>query len=186
MKKEIKANQRLREAGRHAWQAIADAQSGRLVASPSAPATQQVQARPPHQIPEGEPISYFRTATSWTYVLAARMRTGNIGALNSHRGQRLLQGDEKNPSSSASTHRVQEQTSSMMAKNAGRAKERDHRKIGARWACTSLTRIHRPGHAALAAEGHCAGRGTRKAGQGNRVRRGYVRVRTRIWRGEDV
>jgi len=136
MKKEIKANHPFEKIVVTREQAVQDAQSGRLGA---------LSERPGHpskfkldllqQIPEGEPISYYRNGDFVDLCAGPHvMRTGNIKAFKlTSVASAYYKGDENNPQlqriyGTAFKNKTQLEEYFAMLEE---AKKRDHRKIGA-------------------------------------------------------
>src|SRR5438552_3839912 len=81
MKKEIKANHTFEKIVVTREQAIKDAQSGRLGALNERPAPSKFKLGNLEDIPEGEPISYYKNGDFLDLCVGPHvMRTGNIGA----------------------------------------------------------------------------------------------------------
>jgi len=135
MKAIIKANQPFERLVVTRDQALADAQRGRLAALGDRPAPSKFKIGNLEDIPEGEPISYYRNGDFIDLCAGPHvMRTGNIGAfkLNSV-ASAYYKGDEKNPQLQriygiAFKNKTQLEEWIKMQEE---ARKRDHRKIGA-------------------------------------------------------
>jgi threonyl-tRNA synthetase len=135
MKKEIKANHPFEKQVVTREQAIKDSESGRLGA---------LSERPGHpskfklgnlaDIPEGEPISYFKNGDFIDLCAGPHvMRTGNIGAFKlTSVASAYYKGDEKNPQLQRIYGTAFKNKTELEAyfKMLEEAKRRDHRKIG--------------------------------------------------------
>ena len=100
MKKEIKANHVFEKIVVAREQAIADARSGRLGGLSERPGqASKFKLDLLQQIPEGEPISYYRNGDFVDLCAGPHvMRTGNIGAYKlTSVASAYYKGDEKNP-----------------------------------------------------------------------------------------
>ena len=136
MKKEIKANNVFEKIVVTREQAIKDAQSGRLgglIERPDNPSKFKLDLL--KQIPEGEPISYFKNGEFIDLCAGPHvMRTGNIGAFRlTTVASAYYKGDEKNPQlqriyGTAFKNKTELEAYFNMLEE---AKRRDHRKIGA-------------------------------------------------------
>jgi threonyl-tRNA synthetase len=135
MKKEIKANHTFEKLVVTREQALKDSESGRLGA---------LSERPKHpskfklgnlaDIPEGEPISYFKNGDFIDLCAGPHvMRTGNIGAFKlTSVASAYYKGDERNPQlqriyGTAFKNKTELENYFKMVEE---AKRRDHRKIG--------------------------------------------------------
>jgi len=135
MKKEIKANHPFEKIVVSRQQAVADAQSGRLGAlgeRPGMPSKFKLDLL--NQIPEGEPISYYRNGDFVDLCAGPHvMRTGNIGAFKlTTVASAYYKGDERNPQLQR-IYGVAFKNKTQMdewLKMQEEAKRRDHRKIG--------------------------------------------------------
>ncbi len=136
MKKEIKANHPFERVVVPRDQAIADAQSGRLGAlaeRPQQPSKFKLDLL--RQIPEGEPISYYRNGDFVDLCAGPHvLRTGNIGAFKlTSVASAYYKGDERNPQlqrvyGTAFKNKTQLDEWLHLQEE---AKKRDHRKLGA-------------------------------------------------------
>ncbi len=136
MKKEIKANNVFEKVVVERAQAIKDAQSGRLgglAERPSNPSKFKLDLL--NQIPEGEPISYFKNGDFIDLCAGPHvMRTGNIGAFKlTTVASAYYKGDEKNPQLQRIYGTAFKNKTALdeYFKMLEEAKRRDHRKIGA-------------------------------------------------------
>jgi threonyl-tRNA synthetase len=135
MKKEIKANHPFEKVVVAREQAIADAQTGRLGGLTERPGNaSKFKLDLLNQIPEGEPISYYRNGDFVDLCAGPHvMRTGNIGAYKlTSVASAYYRGDEKNPQlqriyGTAFKNKTQLDEYFKMLEE---AKRRDHRKIG--------------------------------------------------------
>jgi threonyl-tRNA synthetase len=135
MKKEIKANNTFERIVVTRDQAIADAKSGRLGGLTDRPGNEsKFKLDLLNQIPEGEPISYYRNGDFVDLCAGPHvMRTGNIGAFKlMNVASAYYKGDERNPQlqriyGTAFKNKTQLEEHLKMIEE---AKKRDHRKIG--------------------------------------------------------
>src|SRR3954451_17314869 len=134
MKKEIKANNVFQKEVVSRVQALADAQSGKLAALGERGTPSKFKLDIVQNIPEGEPISYFRNGDFIDLCAGPHvMRTGNIGAFKlTHVASAYYKGDEKNPQlqriyGTAFKNKTEMEAYFTMLEE---AKKRDHRKIG--------------------------------------------------------
>src|SRR6186997_2006685 len=134
MKKEIKANNVFEKVVVTREQALADAQSGKLAALGERGTPSKFKLDIVQNIPEGEPISYFRNGDFIDLCAGPHvMRTGNIGAFKlTHVASAYYKGDEKNPQlqriyGTAFKNKTQLDEYFAMLEE---AKKRDHRKLG--------------------------------------------------------
>ncbi len=135
MKKEIKANNPFEKIVVTRDQAMADAQKGRLGALGERPAPSKYKIGNIEDIPEDEPISYFKSGDFIDLCAGPHvMRTGNIGAYKlTAVASAYYKGDEKNPQlqriyGTAFKNKTQLEEWLKMQEE---AKKRDHRKLGA-------------------------------------------------------
>src|SRR6186713_2309905 len=136
MKKEIKANNTFEKIVVTREQAIKDAQSGRLgglIERPDNPSKFKLDLL--NQIPEGEPISYFKNGDFIDLCAGPHvMRTGNIGAFKlTTVASAYYKGDERNPQLQRIYGTAFKNKTALdeYFKMLEEAKRRDHRKIGA-------------------------------------------------------
>jgi len=136
MKKEIKANNPFEKVVVTREQALADAQSGRLGGLAERPGcASRYKLDLLSQIPEGEPISYFKNGDFIDLCAGPHVvRTGNIGAFKlTSVASAYYKGDERNPQlqriyGTAFKNKTEMEAYFTMLEE---AKRRDHRKIGA-------------------------------------------------------
>lgn len=137
MKKEIKANHVFERVEVTRELAMAEAESGLLGGlSPRPGNPSKFKLDLLKQIPEGEPISYYRNG-DFTDLCAGPhvMRTGNIGAFKlTSVASAYYKGDEKNPQLQRIYGTAFKNKTELEAwvKAQEEAKERDHRKLGRR------------------------------------------------------
>src|SRR5579872_3776521 len=135
MKKEIKANNTFEKIIVTREQAIKDAESGRLGGLGERPGNpSKFKLGNLADIPEGEPISYFRNGDFLDLCAGPHvMRTGNIGAFKlTSVASAYYKGDEKNPQlqriyGTAFKNKTEMEAYFTMLEE---AKKRDHRKLG--------------------------------------------------------
>jgi threonyl-tRNA synthetase len=135
MKKEIKANHVFEKLVVTRDQAFEDARRGRLGALAERPVPSKFKIGNLEDIPEGEPISYFKSGEFIDLCAGPHvLRTGNIGAFKlTTVASAYYKGDEKNPQlqriyGTAFKNKTQLDEHFKMIEE---AKRRDHRKIGA-------------------------------------------------------
>src|SRR4051812_31895432 len=142
MKKEIKANNVFQKEVVSREQALADAQSGKLAALGERGTPSKFKLDIVQNIPEGEPISYFRNGDFIDLCAGPHvMRTGNIGAFKlTHVASAYYKGDEKNPQLQRIYGTAFKNKTEMEAyfKMLEEAKRRDHRKLGAEMSLYSI------------------------------------------------
>lgn len=135
MKKEIKANHPFEKVVVTREQALQDARSGRLGALGERPEPSKFKLGNLADIPEGEPISYFKNGDFVDLCAGPHvMRTGNIGAYKlTSVASAYYKGDEKNPQLQRIYGTAFKNKTELDAyfKMLDEAKRRDHRKIGA-------------------------------------------------------
>src|SRR4026209_2546255 len=134
MKKEIKANHVFQKEVVPRAQALADATSGKLAALGERGTPSRFKLDIVQNIPEGEPISYFRNGYFIDLCAGPHvMRTGNIGAFKlTHVASAYYKGDERNPQlqriyGTAFKNKTEMEAYFTMLEE---AKKRDHRKLG--------------------------------------------------------
>ncbi len=136
MKKEIKANHPFERIEVTRAQAIADAQSGRLGGLSERPGNpSKFKLDLIGQIPEGEPITYYRNGDFVDLCAGPHVpRTGNIGAFKlTSVASAYYKGDERNPQlqriygTAFRTRKELDEYFAMLEE----ARRRDHRKLGA-------------------------------------------------------
>src|SRR5947208_10604852 len=134
MKKEIKANHTFERVVVGREQAMKDAQSGRLGALSERPAPSRFKLGNLEDIPEGEPISYYRNGDFIDLCAGPHvMRTGNVGAFKlTSVASAYYKGNEKNPQLQRIYGTAFKNKTEMAAyfKMLEEAKRRDHRKLG--------------------------------------------------------
>ena len=135
MKKLIKENLVFEKQIVTREQALADAQAGRLAALGNRSVPSKFKLDAIQNIPEGEPISYFKTGDFIDLCAGPHvMRTGNVGAYKlTSVASAYYKGDEKNPQlqriyGTAFKNKTEMEAYFTMLEE---AKKRDHRKIGA-------------------------------------------------------
>ncbi len=184
MKKEIKANHVFEKLTVTREQAIAEAQSGRLgglTERPGNPSKFKLDLLT--QIPEGEPISYYRNGDFLDLCAGPHvMRTGNIGAFKlTTVASAYYKGDEKNPQlqriyGTAFKNKTQLDEWVKMQEE---AKKRDHRKIGAEMGLYAIdTEYVGPGMPLWLPKGTVLVEELEKLAKETEFAAGYVRVRT--------
>jgi threonyl-tRNA synthetase len=184
MKKETKANNTFEKIVVTREQAIADALSGRLGG---------LSERPCHpskfkldllkQIPEGEPISYFKNGDFIDLCAGPHvMRTGNIGAFKlTTVASAYYKGDEKNPQlqriyGTAFKNKTEMEAYFTMIEE---AKRRDHRKIGAEMGLFAIDNEYvGPGMPLWLPNGTVLVEELEKLAKETEFLAGYVRVKT--------
>ncbi|MBK9139369.1 MAG: transposase [Verrucomicrobia bacterium] len=184
MKKEIKANNPFERIVVTREQAIQDAQSGRLgglAERPGNPSKFKLDLL--NQIPEGEPISYYRNGDFVDLCAGPHvMRTGNIGAFKlTSVASAYYKGDERNPQlqriyGTAFKNKTQLDEYFKMLEE---AKKRDHRKIGAEMGLYAIdTEYVGPGMPLWLPKGTVLVEELEKLAKETEFAAGYVRVRT--------
>jgi len=184
MKKEIKANNTFEKVIVTREQAIKDAQSGRLgglVERPDSPSKFKLDLL--NQIPEGEPISYFKNGDFVDLCAGPHvMRTGNIGAFKlTTVASAYYKGEEKNPQlqriygTAFKNKTALEEYFKMLEE----AKRRDHRKIGAEMGLFAIdTEYVGPGLPLWLPKGTALVEELEKLAKETEFAAGYVRVKT--------
>jgi threonyl-tRNA synthetase len=134
MKRVVKLNQVFERVVVSRDQALADAQKGRLAALGERPAPSKFKLDIVQNIPEGEPISYYKSGDFIDLCAGPHvMRTGNIGAFKlTQLASAYYKGDERNPQlqriyGTAFKNKTEMEAYFAMIEE---AKRRDHRKIG--------------------------------------------------------
>jgi threonyl-tRNA synthetase len=134
MKKEIKANNPFERVVVTREQAIKDSETGRLGALSERPSPSKYKLGNLADIPEGEPISYYKTGDFIDLCAGPHvMRTGNIGAFKlTSVASAYYKGDERNPQLQRIYGTAFKNKTELDAyfKMLEEAKRRDHRKIG--------------------------------------------------------
>src|SRR5688572_19996978 len=184
MKKEIKANNTFEKLVVTREQAIADAQSGRLGGLAERPGNaSKFKLDLLKQIPEGEPISYFKNGDFIDLCAGPHvMRTGNIGAFKlTSVAAAYYKGDEKGPQlqriygTAFKNKTALEEYFKMLEE----AKRRDHRKIGAEMGLFAIdTEYVGPGMPLWLPKGTVLVEELEKLAKETEFAAGYQRVRT--------
>jgi threonyl-tRNA synthetase len=184
MKKEIKANHPFEKIVVTRAQAVADAQSGRLGGLTERPGhASKFKLDLLQQIPEGEPISYYRNGDFLDLCAGPHvMRTGNIGAFKlTTVAAAYYKGDEKGPQlqrlyGTAFKNKTQLDEYFKMLEE---AKKRDHRKIGAEMGLYVIDPEYTgPGMPLWLPKGTVLVEELEKLAKETEFAAGYVRVRT--------
>src|SRR6187455_2334872 len=183
MKKEIKANNPFERQVVTREQAIADAQSGRLGGLVERPGNaSKFKLDLLKQIPEGEPISYFKNGDFIDLCAGPHvMRTGNIGAFKlTSVAAAYYKGDEKGPQlqriyGTAFKNKTQLDEYFKMIEE---AKKRDHRKIGKELELFTFDDDVGPGLPLWLPRGTAIIEELEKLAKETEFAAGYVRVRT--------
>jgi threonyl-tRNA synthetase len=184
MKREIKANNVFERIVVTRDQAIQDAQSGRLGGLAERPGNaSKFKLDLLRQIPEGEPISYYRNGEFVDLCAGPHvMRTGNIGAFKlTTVASAYYKGDEKNPQlqriyGTAFKNKTQLEEHFKMLEE---AKRRDHRKIGAEMGLYVIdTEYTGPGLPLWLPKGTAIVEELEKLAKETEFLAGYVRVKT--------
>ncbi len=184
MKKEIKANNPFEKQVVPREQAIADAQSGRLGGLAERPGNaSKFKLDLLKQIPEGEPISYFKNGDFVDLCAGPHvMRTGNIGAFKlTSVAAAYYKGDEKGPQLQRIYGTAFKNKTELEAyfKMIEEAKRRDHRKIGAEMGLFAIdTDYVGPGMPLWLPKGTVLVEELEKLAKETEFAAGYVRVRT--------
>ena len=184
MKKEIKANNVFEKLVVTREQAIADAQSGRLGGLAERPGNaSKFKLDLLTQIPEGEPISYFKNGDFLDLCAGPHvMRTGNIGAFKlTSVASAYYKGDEKNPQLQRIYGTAFKNKTALdeYFKMLEEAKRRDHRKIGAEMGLFAMDPEYTgPGMPLWLPKGTVIVEELEKLAKETEFAAGYVRVRT--------
>jgi threonyl-tRNA synthetase len=184
MKKEIKANNPFEKVVVSREQAIADAQSGRLGGLAERPGNaSKFKLDLLNQIPEGEPISYFKNGDFVDLCAGPHvMRTGNIGAFKlTSVAAAYYKGDEKGPQLQRIYGTAFKNKTALdeYFKMLEEAKRRDHRKIGAEMGLFAIdTEFVGPGMPLWLPKGTVLVEELEKLAKETEFAAGYVRVRT--------
>jgi threonyl-tRNA synthetase len=183
MKREIKANHPFEKKIVTREQALADAEKGRLGALSERPVPSRFKIGNLEEIPEGEPISYYRNGDFVDLCAGPHvMRTGNIGAFKlTHVASAYYKGDEKNPQlqriygTAFKTRKELDDYFAMLEE----AKRRDHRKIGAEMGLFTLDPdFTGPGLPLWLPKGGAILEELEKLAKETEFAAGYVRVKT--------
>jgi threonyl-tRNA synthetase len=183
MKKEIKANNTFEKVVVSREQALADANNGRLASLGDRGAASKFKLDIVQNIPEGEPISYFKNGDFLDLCAGPHvMRTGNIGAFKlTHVASAYYKGDERNPQiqriyGTAFKNKTEMDAWFTMLEE---AKRRDHRKIGAEMGLFALdTEYVGPGLPLWLPKGTAIVEELEKLAKETEFAAGYVRVKT--------
>jgi threonyl-tRNA synthetase len=184
MKKEIKANNVFERSVVTREQALADAASGRLGGLAERPGNaSKFKLDLLQQIPEGEPISYFKNGEFIDLCAGPHvMRTGNIGAFKlTTVASAYYKGDEKNPQLQRIYGTAFKNKTALdeYFKMLEEAKRRDHRKIGAEMGLFAIdTEFVGPGMPLWLPKGTVLVEELEKLAKETEFAAGYVRVRT--------
>ncbi len=183
MKKEVKANHTFEKVVVSRDQAIEDCKKGRLAALAERNIESKFKLDIVQNIPEGEPISYFRNGDFIDLCAGPHvMRTGNIGAFKlTHVASAYYKGDERNPQlqriyGTAFKNKTEMEAYFNMLEE---AKKRDHRKIGAEMGLFALdTEYVGPGLPLWLPKGTAILEELEKLAKETEFAAGYVRVKT--------
>ncbi len=184
MKKEIKANNVFEKSEVTREQAIRDAESGRLGGLGERPGNaSKFKLDLLKQIPEGEPISYFKNGDFIDLCAGPHvMRTGNIGAFKlTSVAAAYYKGDEKGPQLQRIYGTAFKNKTALdeYFKMLEEAKRRDHRKIGAEMGLFAIdTEYVGPGMPLWLPKGTVLVEELEKLAKETEFAAGYVRVRT--------
>ena len=184
MKKEIKANHPFEKLVVTREQAIADASSGRLGGLGERPDNaSKFKLDLLKQIPEGEPISYFKNGEFIDLCAGPHvMRTGNIGAFKlTSVAAAYYKGDEKGPQLQRIYGTAFKNKTALdeYFKMIEEAKRRDHRKIGAEMGLFAIdTEYVGPGLPLWLPKGTAIVEELEKLAKETEFAAGYVRVKT--------
>ncbi len=184
MKKEIKANNVFEKSEVTRDQAIKDAESGRLGGlAERAGNASKFKLDLLKQIPEGEPISYYKNGDFIDLCAGPHvMRTGNIGAFKlTSVAAAYYKGDEKGPQLQRIYGTAFKNKTAMdeYFKMLEEAKRRDHRKIGAEMGLFAIdTEYVGPGMPLWLPKGTVLVEELEKLAKETEFAAGYVRVRT--------
>ena len=184
MKKEIKANNTFEKLTVTREQAIADATTGRLGGLGERPGNaSKFKLDLLKQIPEGEPISYFKNGDFVDLCAGPHvMRTGNIGAFKlTSVAAAYYKGDEKGPQLQRIYGTAFKNKTALdeYFKMIEEAKRRDHHKIGAEMGLFAIdTEFVGPGMPLWLPKGTVLVEELEKLAKETEFAAGYVRVRT--------
>src|ERR1017187_10305561 len=183
MKKEIKANNVFEKLVVTREQAVKDAQSGRLGGLAERPAPSKFKLDLLKQIPEGEPISYYKSGDFIDLCAGPHvMRTGNIGAFKlTSVAAAYYKGDEKGPQLQRIYGTAFKNKTALdeYFKMIEEAKRRDHRKIGAEMGLFAIdTEFTGPGLPLWLPKGTAILEELEKLAKETEFAAGYVRVKT--------
>jgi threonyl-tRNA synthetase len=183
MKRVVKENQVFEKVIVSRDQALADAQKGRLAALGERPVPSKFKLDIVQNIPEGEPISYFKNGDFIDLCAGPHvMRTGNIGAFKlTHLASAYYKGDERNPQlqriyGTAFKNKTEMDAYFTMLEE---AKRRDHRKIGQEMGLFALDAEYvGPGLPLWLPKGGAILEELEKLAKETEFAAGYVRVKT--------
>src|SRR5580692_8317466 len=183
MKKVVKENQVFEKVIVSREQALADAQKGRLAALGERPVPSKFKLDIVQNIPEGEPISYFKNGEFIDLCAGPHvMRTGNVGAFKlTHLASAYYKGDERNPQlqriyGTAFKNKTEMDAYFTMLEE---AKRRDHRKIGQEMGLFALDAEYvGPGLPLWLPKGGAILEELEKLAKETEFAAGYVRVKT--------
>jgi threonyl-tRNA synthetase len=183
MKRVVKENQMFEKVVVTRDQALADAQKGRLAALGERPVPSKFKLDIVQNIPEGEPISYFKNGDFIDLCAGPHvMRTGNVGAFKlTHLASAYYKGDERNPQlqriyGTAFKNKTEMEAYFNMLEE---AKRRDHRKIGQEMGLFSLDPEYTgPGLPLWLPKGGAILEELEKLAKETEFTAGYVRVKT--------
>src|SRR4051794_19242344 len=184
MKKEIKANNVFEKIIVTREQAIKDAESGRLGGLSERPGNvSKFKLGNLKDIPEGEPISYFKNGDFLDLCAGPHvMRTGNIGAFKlTSVASAYYKGDERNPQLQRIYGTAFKNKTELEAyfKMLDEAKRRDHRKIGSEMGLFTLDpEFTGPGLPLWLPKGAAIAEELEKLAKETEFAAGYVRVKT--------
>ena len=183
MKAIIKANQPFEKMVVTREQALEDCRKGRLGALAERPAPSKFKIGNLADIPEGEPISYFKNGDFIDLCAGPHvMRTGNIGAFKlTTVASAYYKGDEKNPQLQRIYGTAFKNKTALdeYFKMLEEAKRRDHRKIGAEMGLFAIdTEFVGPGMPLWLPKGTVLVEELEKLAKETEFAAGYVRVRT--------
>ncbi|HVV70048.1 MAG TPA: threonine--tRNA ligase [Verrucomicrobiae bacterium] len=183
MKKEIKANHTFEKQVVTREQALDDARRGRLGALGERPVPSKFKIGNLEDIPEGEPISYYRNGDFIDLCAGPHvMRTGNIGAFRlTSVASAYYKGDERNPQLQRIYGTAFKNKTELEAyfKMLEEAKKRDHRKIGQEMGLFALDPdFTGPGLPLWLPKGAAIAEELEKLAKETEFQAGYVRVKT--------
>ncbi|HEV2393770.1 MAG TPA: threonine--tRNA ligase [Verrucomicrobiae bacterium] len=183
MSKEIKANHPFEKIIVARDQAMKDAEKGRLGALSDRPAPSKFKLGNLADIPEGEPISYFKSGDFIDLCAGPHvMRTGNIGAFKlTSVASAYYKGDERNPQLQRIYGTAFKNKTELDAhfKMLEEAKRRDHRKIGQEMGLFTIDpEFTGPGLPLWLPKGAAIAEELEKLAKETEFQAGYVRVKT--------
>ncbi|MGH7973309.1 MAG: threonine--tRNA ligase, partial [Limisphaerales bacterium] len=183
MRKEIKANHTFEKQVVTREQALQDAQRGRLGALSDRPEPSKFKIGNLEDIPEGEPISYYRNGDFIDLCAGPHvMRTGNIGGFKlTAVASAYYKGDERNPQLQRIYGTAFKNKTELEAyfKMLEEAKKRDHRKLGQEMGLFTLDpEFTGPGLPLWLPKGAAIAEELEKLAKETEFLAGYVRVKT--------